>query len=73
LSKVTRVKEGGSAHQAGVIPGDYVVGAGGRMITDFDELMRVVPHMERPLYLALKRPPELIATAGHVSIHIPFP
>lgn len=62
------MKEGGSAHRAGVIAGDYVVGAASRMINDYDELMSVVPRLERPLYLTMRRPLELIATAGHVTI-----
>ena len=40
FSKVTRVKAGGAAEAAGVVAGDFVVGAAGRMAQDYDKVGR---------------------------------
>lgn len=69
-ARVCRVAPGGPAHQADVQAGDDLVGVGGRLVDDYDDLMALLPNMGRPLLLVFRcrgprrRPAETSAVAA---------
>lgn len=52
---VSKLVPAGPAQLAGVLVGDFVVGVAGKKLTNFDEIMHMIPCMGRPLVLQFAR------------------
>lgn len=52
---VTKIVPGGPANIGGVAVGDIVCGVAGKRVTEFDEIMHMIPYMSRPLTVRFMR------------------
>jgi ADP-ribosylation factor GTPase-activating protein 1 len=56
-ASVSRLVPAGAAQLAGVLVGDFIVGVAGKKLSNYDEIMHMIPCMGRPLTLKFGRIP----------------
>jgi C-terminal processing protease CtpA/Prc len=52
---ISKLVPGGQGNIAGILVGDCIVGVAGKILSDYDEIMHMIPYMKRPVQLTVTR------------------
>ncbi len=52
---ISKLVPGGQGNIAGILVGDCIVGVAGKILSDYDEIMHMIPCMKRPVQLTFTR------------------